>query len=97
VNIHDNISHPINWIERQNHFKQIISSGHPSKGIDLSEKAVVINNDAWIGFNATIMKGVTIGNRSIVGAYALVTKDVPDDAIVVGNPARIIGYVNKEK
>ncbi len=50
----------------------------------------VIENDVWIGYGATIMPGVHIGNGAIIGTNALVTKDVPDYAIVGGNPARLI-------
>jgi len=90
VNIHDNISHPIDAELRRHHFRSIITTGHPKKDLDLREKKVIIKNDAWIGFNASILKGVTIGERAIVGACAVVTSDVPDDAIVVGNPAKMI-------
>lgn len=47
-----------------------------------------------IGANATILPGITIGANSMVGAGAVVTKNVPPNAIVVGNPAKIVGYVN---
>lgn len=50
-----------------------------------------------IGANATILAGNEVGKNSMVGAGAVVTKDVPPNAIVVGNPARIIGYVNANK
>jgi acetyltransferase-like isoleucine patch superfamily enzyme len=50
-------------------------------------------NGASIGANATILPGLTIGEAAMVGAGAVVTKDVPPEAIVVGNPARIVGYV----
>jgi len=53
-----------------------------------------IKRGASIGSNATILAGVTIGERAIVGAGAVVTKDVPDKAIVVGNPARILRYID---
>ena len=53
---------------------------------------VSIGNDVWIGANATIMDGVKIGDGAIVAAGAVVTKDVPDYAIVGGVPARIIKY-----
>ena len=56
-----------------------------------------IGNDVWIGANAVIMKGVKIGDGAIVGASAVVTKDVPPYAIVVGNPGKIIKYRYNEK
>ena len=55
-------------------------------------RKVVIGNDVWIGQNATILPSVSIGNGAVVGAGAVVTKDVPDYAIVGGNPARVIRY-----
>lgn len=51
-----------------------------------------IGKHVWIGMNATIMKGVTIGDNAIVGAGAIVTKNVPANAIVAGVPAKIIKY-----
>ncbi len=51
-----------------------------------------IGNDVWIGRNAIIIAGVNIGNGAIVGAGAVVTKDVPDYAVVAGVPARIVRY-----
>jgi len=52
----------------------------------------VVEEGATIGANATILCGITIGKWAIVGAGAVVTKDIPDYAIVVGNPAKIIGW-----
>ncbi|ELV8579236.1 CatB-related O-acetyltransferase, partial [Vibrio vulnificus] len=51
-----------------------------------------IGSDVWIGQRASILNGVTIGDGAIIGACALVTKDIPPFAIVVGVPAKIIGY-----
>ncbi len=51
---------------------------------------VTIGNDVWIGGSATILPGVTIGDRVVIGAGAVVTKDVPSDCVVGGNPAKII-------
>lgn len=56
---------------------------------------VVIEDDCFIGFNATILRGVTIGKGAIVGAGAVVTKDVPAGSVVVGNPAQVICTVDK--
>ena len=55
----------------------------------------VVKNGASIGANATIVCGVTLGKNCMVAAGAIVTKDVPDHALVMGAPARIVDYVNK--
>jgi virginiamycin A acetyltransferase len=60
--------------------------GHPTTKGD-----VVIGNDVWIGANALILSGVQIGDGAVIGACAVVTKDVEPYAIMAGNPARIIG------
>ncbi len=59
-------------------------------------RPVVIEDGAWIGSGARILKGVRIGARSIVGAGAVVSRDVPPDCIVAGNPARIVKSLNRE-
>jgi acetyltransferase-like isoleucine patch superfamily enzyme len=53
----------------------------------------VVKRHASIGSNATILAGVTIGENAIIGAGAVVTRDVPDHAITVGVPARVVGDV----
>ena len=57
-----------------------------------NRQQLIIGHDVWIGFGATIIKGVKIGNGAIIGSGAVVTKDVPPYAIVGGNPAKIIRY-----
>lgn len=57
---------------------------------------VTIGKNAWIGMNVTICPGVTIGDYAVVGAGSVVTKDVPDYAVVAGVPAKIIKYQDKE-
>jgi len=61
--------------------------GHPGTKGD-----VVIGNDVWIGYGATLLSGVTVGDGAVIGACSLVTKDVPPYARVAGNPAHILGY-----
>lgn len=56
-------------------------------------KTTLLKKGASVGANATIVCGNTIGKYALVGAGAVVTKDIPDYALVVGNPARIIGYI----
>lgn len=91
VNIHDHIAHSLSATDRKAHFATIISTGHPTKLDNVTSIPVVIEDDAWIGFNATVLKGVTIGRGAIVGACSVVTKDVAPYTIVVGNPARVSG------
>ena len=55
-------------------------------------RPVTIGHDVWIGLNAVIMDGVTIGNGAVIGTHAVVTKDVPPYAIVVGLPAKVLRY-----
>lgn len=64
-----------------------------SKQYPTSFLRTVLKMGASIGANATILPGVTIGSNSMVGAGAVVTSDVPDNAVVVGNPARIIRFI----
>lgn len=61
------------------------------KGVDIT-----IEDDVWIGGNATILPGVTIGKGSIIGAGSVVTKDIPKMTIAAGNPAKIIREITKE-
>ena len=71
----------------------IITENHPVNPSDrkvLVTKPVTIKNNAWIGTGATILPGVTVGKNAIVAAGAVVTKDVPDNSIVAGIPAKII-------
>lgn len=68
-----------------------------SKAYQKSIPVTTIRHGASIGANATILPGITIGSNAMVGAGAVVSKSVPDNAIVVGNPANITGYVGSEK
>ena len=54
---------------------------------------IVLKKNVWVGSNATILSGVTIGENAIVGAGSVVTKNVPDNAIVGGVPAKVIKYI----
>ena len=59
------------------------------------EKTIIIDDDVWIGGHVILLPGVHVGKGAIIGAGAVVTKDVPDYAIVGGNPAKIIKYRNQ--
>ena len=53
-------------------------------------KPVTIGDDVWIGGNVTILPGVTIGDRAVIGAGSVVTEDIPADSVAVGAPARVV-------
>jgi len=61
------------------------------------KKPVIIKDFVWIGVNVTIVPGVTIGEGVIVAAGSVVTKNIPDFAVVGGNPAKVIKYRDSEK
>lgn len=74
-------------------FVVLFAENRPERLIDGRTKGpTVIGNDVWIGLGATVMSGVKIGNGAVIGAKAVVAKDVPDYAIAVGNPANVIRY-----
>lgn len=93
VDIHDTNSHPIDWRERRLDTEAILSGGYRTPTQTVSAP-VTIEDDAWIGFKATVMKGVRIGRGAIVSAGAVVTKDVEPWTVVAGNPARTIAELS---
>ena len=65
----------------------------PNKRQNMSALPIIIEDNVWIGANATILQGVKICKNSIVGACSLVNKDVPENVVVAGIPAKIIKYI----
>ncbi len=90
VNIHDCDSHPRDPAERHRHYRELRESGHPRTLDSVPNAPVVIGDDAWIGFNATVLKGVTIGARSIVAAGSIVTADSTFKPPPLREPGRIV-------
>lgn len=77
---------------------QIISNNHDPYDLQvLTCKPVLIKKGAWIGAGATVLPGVCIGRHAIVGACSVVTKDVPDYAVAVGSPAKVVKMLDPEK
>ena len=70
-------------------------SEFPQKGSDFYEKTL-IKKSASIGANATVICGVTIGRYALIGAGTVVTKNVPDYALVFGNPGKIVAWVDRK-
>jgi acetyltransferase-like isoleucine patch superfamily enzyme len=90
VNIHDNNSHAANADHRHKEFKYMLENSGNLMQSDIGQMEVIIEDDVWIGFNSTILKGVRIGKGSIIGACSVVTKDIPPYSIAIGNPAKVI-------
>jgi maltose O-acetyltransferase len=74
---------------------QLIAVTHPveaeprARGLEYAEP-IVVGDDVWLGGGAIVLPGVTIGDRAVVGAGSVVTRDVRADTVVAGNPARVI-------
>lgn len=62
----------------------------PSRRADMHPAPIVIGRNVWIGSNVTVLPGVTIGDNAVVAAASVVTKDVPENSVVVGAPARVV-------
>ena len=89
-NIIDSDTHEINYIERATRSAELMKSGPLDTKGNILTKPIIINDYAWISFNVSILKGVTIGKGAIVAARSVVTKNVPAFAVVAGNPAVIV-------
>lgn len=85
------------------HGSSILTSHHNFKSADKSIREqgtsgapIVIEHDAWIGAHVTVLHGVRIGQGAVIGAGAVVTRDIPPYAIAVGVPAKVKGYRDKQ-
>lgn len=78
----------------------IYTAGHPidaeirASGLEFA-KEIKIGNDVWIGGNVTINPGVTIGNNVVIGSGSVVTKDIPDNCVAVGNPCMVMREITE--
>ena len=88
----DHNSHSVDYSKRRGDLERSLE-GH-IQWDNISKAAIIVEDDVWIGFNSIILKGVTLGKGSIVAAGSVVTKNVPPNVIVGGNPALIIKKIN---
>jgi acetyltransferase-like isoleucine patch superfamily enzyme len=98
VEIHDNvfIGHSVTFIN-DSYPRATAPDGQLQTESDWKVEKTIICDGASIGSGSTILSRVTIGENAIVGAGSVVTKDVPPNAIVAGNPAKVLRYLNEEK
>lgn len=89
-NIIDTNSHEIDYKERALRSAELFITGPWDTKGSIKTSPIIIGDDVWISFNVTILKAVTIGKAAIIAANSVVTKDVPDFALVAGNPAKVI-------
>jgi galactoside O-acetyltransferase len=103
VTFYDHNSHSVEIQDRRKDiwqaledFKRFNGNFVAKKNWDTVEsKPITVEGDVWIGMDAMILKGVTIGEGAIIGARSVVTKDVPPYTIVGGNPAKIIRHLDR--
>lgn len=98
VEIHDNvfIGHSVTFIN-DSYPRSTTAEGELQTEADWHVEKTVIRKGASIGSGSTILSKVTVGENAIVGAGSVVTKDVPANAIVAGNPAKFLRFVTQEK
>jgi acetyltransferase-like isoleucine patch superfamily enzyme len=98
VNIEDNvfIGHSVTFINDA-YPRSTTAEGELQTEADWKVENTVVRKGASIGSGATILSKVTVGSNAIVGAGSVVTKDVPDNAIVAGNPAKFLRFISEEK
>jgi acetyltransferase-like isoleucine patch superfamily enzyme len=84
--------HPVDWVSSFPFRAKFGLPGAFKDGMPMTRGPVVVGNDVWIGGEAMVLSGVTIGDGAVVAARAVVTRDVPPYAVVAGTPARLLRF-----
>ena len=103
IGLHNTIIGPVHIGNQVNLAQGVVISGlnHNYKNVELTineqsvfTSPITINDDVWIGANSVIVAGVTLGKHCIIGGGSIVTKDIPDYSVAIGNPAQVIKQYN---
>lgn len=97
VDIHDTNSHSIYYQDRREDTINLFQYGNPVDWNKVVARPVKIEDDVWIGFKASVLKGVTIGRGAVVAAASVVTRDVSSFTLVAGNPARVVREIARDR
>lgn len=95
VNIMDGNTHSLDPEERNREYVEILEKGNIRQKGHIATAPVVIEDDVWISFNVTVLKGVTIGRGAVIAANSLVIKDVEPYTLTGGSPAKTIRALNE--
>ena len=98
--VYDHDSHSLDYMDRRKDVDDELDDIRNGRNFIMNKdwshvntKPIRICNDAWIGANVIILKGVTIGEGAVIGAGSVVTKDIPAWGVAVGNPAKVVKYL----
>ena len=104
ITLMDNDSHALDWRHRRHDVRQAYDDYRADPGNLISNKdwsqvaagPIRVGSRSWIGFDAALLKGVTIGENAVVAAHAVVVSDVPAYGVAAGNPARVVRQLERE-
>ncbi|MEQ8433432.1 MAG: acyltransferase [Oceanicaulis sp.] len=97
VQIFDNNSHPTQTFQREVQFRRMLGDKSVYVPMKIGAAPVAIGANCWIGMNSLIMRGVSIGDGTIVAAASVVTSDLPAGVVAAGNPARVVRELTTEE
>jgi acetyltransferase-like isoleucine patch superfamily enzyme len=97
VQMFDNNTHPTNAAQRELQFRRMIGYKDRNGPMVIESAPIKIGNRCWVGMNSIVMKGVTIGDDTIVASGSVVVAPLPEGVIAAGNPARIVRKLTAEE
>jgi acetyltransferase-like isoleucine patch superfamily enzyme len=90
VQVFDNDSHPTDAWQREVQFRRMLGDKSVTAPMDIAARPISIGRRCWIGLGTLVMKGVTIGDDTVVAAASVVTGNLPAGVVAAGNPARVV-------